>query len=64
MIEKWLRKSRIPFKGIFLMRKNETPTEFKLRVIREIKAEIVYENNPFLLRKILEFYPEIIVRIP
>ena len=46
------------------MRKNETPTEFKLRVIREIKAEIVYENNPFLLRKILEFYPEIIVRIP
>ena len=63
-IEKWLRKSRIPFKGIFLMRKNETPTEFKLRVIREIKAEIVYENNPFLLRKILEFYPEIIVRIP
>ncbi len=66
-IEKWLRKNRIPFKGIFLMRKDESPIEFKLRVIKEIKPEIIYEDNCFLLEEISEIFSsetEIIIRIP
>ena len=63
-IEKWLRESRVPFKGIFLMKNNETPIEFKIRVIKEVKPEVVYENNPFLINEIFKFFPEIIIRCP
>lgn len=69
VIEKWLRKNRIPFKKIFLMRENETPTRFKIRIIKKIKPNIVYENNLFILEKIFgscldQELQELIVRIP
>ena len=64
VIEKWLRENRVPFKGIFLMKNNDTPIEFKIRVIKEVKPEVVYENNPFLINEIFKFFPEIIIRIP
>jgi len=64
VIEKWLRKNKIPFKKIFLMRENETPIEFKLRVIRKTEPEIIYENDSFIINKILKIFPEIIIRIP
>jgi len=67
VIEKWLRKNRIPFKGIFLMRENENPIEFKLRIIKKVKPEIIYENSYFLLEEISKIFPletEIIIRIP
>ena len=72
-IKKWLRKNRIPFKGIFLMRKNESPVEFKLRVIKEIKPGIIYEDSYLLLEEIsktkeiseiLSLGTETIVRVP
>ncbi len=63
-IEKWLRKNKIPFKGIFLMRRDETPIDFKIRIIKEIKPCLIYEDNLFLLEKIFEFYSELIVRLP
>ena len=72
-IKKWLRKNRIPFKGIFLMRRNETPIEFKLRVIKEIKPAIIYEDSYFLLEEIsktkeiseiLSLGTKLIIRIP
>ena len=63
-IEKWLIKNKIPFKGIFLMRRDETPIDFKIRIIKEIKPCLIYEDNLFLLEKIFEFYSELIVRLP
>jgi len=66
-IEKWLRKNRVPFKGIFLMRKDESPIEFKLRVIKEIKPRIIYEDSYFLLEEISEILSlgtKLIIRIP
>ena len=72
-IEKWLRKNGVPFKGIFLMKRDETPIEFKLRVIKKIKPGIIYEDSYLLLEeiskteKISEIFPpgtEIIIRIP
>ena len=66
-IEKWLRKNRVPFKGIFLMRKDETPIEFKLRVIKEIKPGVIYEDSYFLLEEISEILSlgtKLIIRIP
>ena len=64
VIEKWLRKNKIPFKKIFLMRENEIPAEFKLRVIRKTEPEIIYENDSFIISEILKIFPEIIIRIP
>ena len=66
-IEKWLRKNRVPFKGVFLMKKDEAPIEFKLRVIKEIKPVIIYEDSYLLLEEISEIFSletEVIIRIP
>jgi len=66
-IEKWLRKNRVPFKGVFLMGRDEAPIEFKLRVIKEIKPVIIYEDSYFLLEEISEIFSletEVIIRIP
>jgi len=64
VIEKWLRAHKVPFKGIFLMQKNETPIEFKLRIVKKVKPDFVYEDSVLILEKILEKHPYLIARLP
>ncbi len=63
-IEKWLRKNRVPFKGVFLMKERETPIKFKIRVVKEIRAQVVIENDFIIIKEILRLPVPVSVKIP